>query len=111
MLLQAFLRRIVNGGGRVEREYGLGRRRADLLIVWPHQHGVQRIVLELKVLWNSVEKTLEEGVAQTGAYMDTAAAESGHLLIFDRTAGKRWDEKIFSFDRTWQGKTIRVWGC
>ena len=111
LLLQAFLQRIVNGGGRVEREYGLGRRRADLLIVWPHQHGVQRIVLELKVLWNSVEKTLEEGVAQTGAYMDTAAAESGHLLIFDRTAGKRWDEKIFSFDRMWQGKTIRVWGC
>ena len=111
LLLQAFLQRIVNGGGRVEREYGLGRRRADLLIVWPHQHDVQRIVLELKVLWNSVEKTLEEGVAQTGAYMDTAAAESGHLLIFDRTAGKRWDEKIFSFDRTWQGKTIRVWGC
>lgn len=109
--LQAFLQRIVNGGGRVEREYGLGRRRADLLIVWPHQNGIQRIVLELKVLWNSVEKTLEEGVAQTGAYMDTAAAESGHLLVFDRTAGKRWDEKIFSFDRTWQGKTIRVWGC
>ena len=33
--LQAFLQRIVNSGGRVEREYGLGRMRADLLIVWP----------------------------------------------------------------------------
>ena len=27
LLLQAFLQRIVNGGGRVEREYGLGRDR------------------------------------------------------------------------------------
>ena len=35
LLLQAFLQRIVNGGGRIEREYGLGRRRTDLLIVWP----------------------------------------------------------------------------
>ena len=35
LLLQAFLQRIVNGGGRIEREYALGRRRTDLLIVWP----------------------------------------------------------------------------
>ena len=111
LLLQAFLQRIVNGGGRVEREYGLGRKRTDLLVIWPHRQGVQQIVLELKLLWNSVEKTVEEGVTQTGAYMDAAAAESGHLLIFDRTAGTRWDDKIFSFDRTWQGKTVRVWGC
>ena len=35
LLLQAFLQRIVNSGGRIEREYGLGRRRTDLLIIWP----------------------------------------------------------------------------
>ena len=34
LLLQAFLQRIVNGGGRIEREYALGSRRTDLLIVW-----------------------------------------------------------------------------
>ena len=34
-LLQAYLQRIVNGGGRIEREYGLGYGRTDLLIVWP----------------------------------------------------------------------------
>ena len=33
-MLQAFLQRIVNSGGRVEREYGLGRMRTDLLVVW-----------------------------------------------------------------------------
>ena len=31
LLLQAFLQRVVNGGGRIEREYGLGRGRTDLL--------------------------------------------------------------------------------
>ena len=35
LLMQAFLQRIVNGGGRVEREYGLGRMRTDLLVIWP----------------------------------------------------------------------------
>ncbi|MBI4771304.1 MAG: ATP-binding protein, partial [Chloroflexi bacterium] len=29
LLLQAFLQRIVNSGGRIEREYGLGRKRTD----------------------------------------------------------------------------------
>ena len=47
LLLQAFLQRIVNGGGRVDREYGLGRRRTDLLVIWPHAGGVQRVVIEI----------------------------------------------------------------
>ena len=32
LMLMAFLQRIVNGGGRVEREYGLGRGALDLII-------------------------------------------------------------------------------
>ena len=31
LILQAYLQRVVNGGGRIEREYGLGRGRTDLL--------------------------------------------------------------------------------
>ena len=42
LLLQAFLQRIVNGGGRIEREYGLGRGRTDLLITWPQRGGRSR---------------------------------------------------------------------
>ena len=34
-LLQAFLQRAVNGGGRIAREYGLGRGRTDLFLQWP----------------------------------------------------------------------------
>ena len=49
LLLQAFLQRIVNGGGRIEREYGLGRLRTDLLIIWPYGDQVQKGVIELKV--------------------------------------------------------------
>jgi hypothetical protein len=35
LLLQAFLHRVINSGGRIEREYGLGRQRVDLLVLWP----------------------------------------------------------------------------
>ncbi|MCP4346157.1 MAG: hypothetical protein GY795_11615 [Desulfobacterales bacterium] len=49
LLMQAFLQRIVNSGGRVEREYGFGRKRTDLLVVWPHKTSVQKVVIELKV--------------------------------------------------------------
>ena len=34
LLLQAFLQRIINGGGQIIREYGLGRGRTDLFILW-----------------------------------------------------------------------------
>ena len=42
LLRQAFLQRLVNGGGRVEREYGLGRGRTDLLVIWRYPGGVQK---------------------------------------------------------------------
>ncbi|NOT63556.1 MAG: ATP-binding protein, partial [Acidobacteria bacterium] len=65
LLMQAFLHRVVNGGGRIEREYGLGRGRTDLLVLWPHSGGVQRIVLELKILRKALDKTIAEGLEQT----------------------------------------------
>jgi hypothetical protein len=110
LLLQAFLQCIVNGGGRIEREYGLGRMRTDLLILWPHNGTVQRAVIELKVLHKMLEQTVTQGVEQTWEYMDRCGADEGHLVIFDRTIGKSWEEKLFRREVTFHGKTIQVWG-
>jgi len=110
LLLQAFLQRIINGGGRIEREYGLGRKRTDLLIIWNYPGGTQRVVLELKIARGELEKLLQAGLEQTVAYMDRSGAGSGHLVIFDRRAGKTWEEKIWRRDETWQDHTISVWG-
>ena len=82
MLLQAYLQKVVNGGGRVEREYALGRGRVDLLIVWPHGGGVRRFVVECKVRRDGLERTVREGVEQTRGYMDRCGAEAGHLIVF-----------------------------
>ncbi|MGH9798936.1 MAG: ATP-binding protein, partial [Blastocatellia bacterium] len=110
LLLQAFLQRIVNGGGRIEREYGLGRKRTDLLVLWNYPAGVQRVVLELKIGSANTPALLNRGLEQTAEYMDTCGADDGHLVCFDRSADKTWDEKIFTRTETYQAYTIQVWG-
>ena len=113
LLLQAYLQRIVNGGGRIEREYGLGRGRTDLLIIWPQGERVRRFVVECKVLHprRSLESTVDDGVEQTAGYVDRCAAEAGHLVVFDRDAGRSWNEKVFHYRRRSAGGTdIHVWG-
>jgi hypothetical protein len=110
LLMQAFLQRIVNGGGRVDREYGLGRRRTDLLVVWNHPVGVQRAVIELKLLRGSLEATLQEGLSQTWEYVDRCGAEEAHLVIFDRRPGKTWEERIWQRAESHRGLPITVWG-
>ncbi|MEW5988915.1 MAG: ATP-binding protein, partial [Chloroflexota bacterium] len=112
LLMPAFLQRIVNGGGRVEREYGLGRGRTDLLVWWPYGGGVgvQKAVIELKVLYKSLAATIEEGLAQTYAYADRCQAAEAHLILFDRRGGRAWEEKIFRREEHYQDTLITVWG-
>ena len=50
------------------------------------------------MLHGSLERTIREGLLQTAEYMDRCAAQAGHLIIFDRGAGKRWEDKIFRRD-------------
>ncbi len=103
LLMMAFLQRVINGGGRIHREYALGRKRLDLLLTWKKQ----KIAIELKVYKDT--KTLPDGLMQTAGYMDTAGASEGHLVIFDRR-DKSWEEKIYTKKETFGGKTITVWG-
>jgi len=110
LLLQAFLQRIINSGGRVEREYGLGRMRTDILIIWPYEKGVQRVVIELKIRYKDMEKTIATGLEQTWKYIDQCGADEGHLVIFDRSKNKSWDQKIFYQEKAFKNKKIGVWG-
>ena len=110
LLLQAHLQRIVNGGGRIEREYALGRGRTDLLIVWPQGGRERRFVVECKVRRGELERTVAEGVRQTRAYVDRCAAEAGHLVVFDRAPERSWEEKIFRRAPSVDGVPVTVWG-
>ena len=118
LLLQAFLHRVVNSGGRLEREYGVGRRRMDLAVIWPVRPGgldtaavaEQRIVVECKLLRKAPEATLEEGLGQTAAYMELWGAEEGHLALFDRRDGRSWQERLYRREESHEGRAIAVWG-
>ncbi len=109
LLLQAFLHRVINSGGRIEREYGLGRGRTDLLVLWNYAGGVQRVVLELKVLRKALETTITQGLEQTLEYGERSNADELHFVVFDRSK-KPWSKKIFKRTRKLRGATIKVWG-
>jgi hypothetical protein len=112
LLLQAFLQRVVNSGGRLEREYALGRRRTDLLVLWPHPGGEQRVVIEVKVAESLGPELLGEALQQTGDYMDKAGASEGHLVVFDRRPERSWAEKLYRVAKTDpRGREIAVWGA
>ena len=130
----AFLQRVINDlsdealakseGGRIHREYALGRGRVDLLVEWPSSVKTsdfakassdksadtlhQRIVIELKI--KRSKSTIEDGLKQTAQYMDTNKATEGHLLVFDRASEKSWDEKIFTQEHHVGKDDITVWG-
>ena len=107
LLLQAFLQRVINGGGRIYREYGLGRMRTDILVEWSDG---SKYVLELKILHKSLEKTIEAGLKQTAEYMDSTGCNIGHLLVFDRSDDKSWEEKIFRKEKDYNDKQLVIWG-
>jgi hypothetical protein len=105
LILQAFLQRVINGGGTIDREYATGRRRIDLCV---HFHG-QKFPIEIKLHYG--EKTLPDGHVQLGQYMETLGCDKGWLVIFNRDEALPWEEKIYWQDRKVKGKHISVVGC
>ena len=108
LLLMAFLQRVLNGGGRIEREYSAGRGRMDLFV----EYNTARYILELKLVHNkqSIEIVKSKGVEQTKTYRDTKAPQaSAYLILFDRrdiTKTLPWEERLY-----WEESDITVVGC
>jgi hypothetical protein len=116
LVMMAFLQRVVNGGGVVTREYGLGRRRVDLLLTWPWtdasgKRQVQREALELKVWRTGRKDPLGEGLVQLDQYLDRLGLSEGVLMIFDRRAPALPLEDRVREEQavTASGRRVRVW--
>jgi hypothetical protein len=105
LMLMAFLQRIVNGGGRIEREYGLGRGALDLLVAWKQE----RHVIEVKLRRDTT--TEERALEQMARYLDRIGLTDGWLVMFDLRSAPPWDDKIFQREVEHAGKTIRLVGC
>jgi type II secretory pathway predicted ATPase ExeA len=82
LVLMAFLHRVINGGGTLEREYAIGRDRMDLCL----RYGSVILGIELKVWRTGQADPLTKGLEQLEGYLDRLKQSSGWLMIFDRRA-------------------------
>jgi hypothetical protein len=103
LVLMGYLQRVVNGGGRIAREMALGSKRLDLCV----EFGTFRYAVELKMRRNFKEP---ESYAQLAGYLDTLGLPEGWMAVFDEDSGRSWDEKIYSRDVAFDGKTLHIVG-
>ncbi|MBI3923634.1 MAG: AAA family ATPase [Armatimonadetes bacterium] len=105
LMMMAFLQRIVNAGGTIEREFAVGSGRADVVIRW----GNEVYVIELKVRYD--DETEAEGVAQLASYLERLGLTEGYLLIFDRRKESGWEHKLYERTAEHNEKRIHVFGA
>lgn len=105
LMVMAFLQRIVNGGGRVEREYGLGRGALDLMIFW---RGA-RHAIEVKLRRDP--ETEARALDQVARYVDHAQLDTGWLVLFDLRKEVAWADKLYLSEVEHAGKQLRIVGC
>lgn len=89
LVFMAWLQRVVNGGGIIDREYGVGRGRIDVLVRWPLPNAQttrdwQREAFELKVWAEAKPDPLTQGLLQIEQYLERLSLTHGTLVIFDR---------------------------
>jgi len=113
LLLMAFLQRILNGGGRIEREAAAGSGRMDLFI----EYLGQKYIIEIKLIYqnSAPDRVKATGLQQIARYRDRVAPDApAYLMIFDRRDTAKslpWDEKIYRQEEIVPGGTVTVVGC
>jgi hypothetical protein len=106
LVLMAFLHRVVNGGGTLEREYAIGWGRMDLCL----RFGAVTLGIELKVWRDGEPDPLSEGLEQLDGYLAGLGLDRGWLVLFDRRTGQPpIRERTASTEQTSpQGRRITV---
>lgn len=106
LLLMAFLQRIINGGGRIEREMAIGNGRTDLAVFWKDQI----IPIELKM--NHDKWSEPEGKQQIARYMDKLGQQRGFLILFEKKSSEElpWETRIRRETHEVDGKEVVLLG-
>ncbi len=109
LVLMAWMQRIVNGGGTIDREYGVGRGRIDLHLRWFGPRGVKRWAIELKVWRDGERDPLARGVEQLVAYLERLGLREGTLILFDgRRGAPPLPERATRQELEHAGRQVRV---
>ena len=88
LLLMAFLQRIINHGGHIEREMAVGNGRCDLFI----RYAKDRYVIELKLKRDQWSE--EDGLKQTARYCDQLGLKHGYLVLFEIDTQLSWEQRL-----------------
>jgi len=109
LALCAFLQRVVNGGGRVHREFAAGRGAMDLLV----EYGPDRFAIEVKRVRSRdrLDGVVASGVAQLGRYLDTVGLDRGWLVVFDVRPERSWEDRLWTEQHAVGGKPVVVLGA
>jgi hypothetical protein len=106
IVLMAYLHRVVNGGGTIEREYAIGSDRMDLCLCY----GQTTLGIELKVWRDKRPDPLKKGLEQLDGYLARLGLETGWLVIFDRRSAQPPIEERTTTERatTSSGRIVTV---
>ena len=90
LLLMAFLQRIINGGGRIEREMATGNGRTDLVIFWKSQ------VITIEIKMNHDVRSEPQGIQQLARYLDRLGQKTGYMVLFEKKSSEElpWENRI-----------------
>jgi hypothetical protein len=116
IVLMGFLQRVVNGGGFVDREYGVGAGRIDIVIRWPYtdpagHRQIQREALELKVWRRGRSDPLRPALRQLDDYLDGLSLPTGTLVIFDDRGGRRTPQPSITTTSSPSDRKITLLRC
>jgi len=115
LVTQAFLQRVANGKGFINREYGLSKKRTDLMLKWQYEKEgqlcIQNVVIELKIVHQKLnyQKVLNEALEQTAGYAKICGVKEANILIFDRDKSQNWSADEPNEIIEHEGITLELW--
>ncbi|MBF0450697.1 MAG: AAA-like domain-containing protein [Candidatus Magnetomorum sp.] len=101
LFFMAWLQRIVNSGGMIDREYAAGLKRLDLCV----NFAGERFAFELKL---SSQSALDDGKKQLVNYLNRLELNCGYLIIFNRKKIDDWNVVGKKDVIEYEGKQITV---
>jgi type II secretory pathway predicted ATPase ExeA len=106
LVLMAFLHRVINGGGSLEREYAIGTDRMDLCL----RYGAVTLGIELKVWRDKKGDPKTAGLEQLDRYLARLGLAQGWLVIFDRrsNAAEIADRLTVTSELSPQGRQVAL---
>jgi AAA-like domain len=106
IVLMAFLHRVANGGGQLEREYAIGTRRMDICL----RYKSVTVGMELKVWRDNEKDPVDKALVQLDRYLAGLGLDRGWLVIFDQRSGLPpiEDRTTVEMKRSEAGRSITV---